>query len=191
MNEIISATVGAALLAATTIANAELASYTIEPLHTSVVFETKHFGTSTLRARFVAKSGTITIDPAAKTGKANIVIDTPSVSSGVPEFDTTLKGSQFFNVATYADAIFVATDFRFEGDKVTQVSGDLTILGKSIPVTLNASNYNCYLNPLFKKQVCGGDFVATVKRSEWNMNFLIPFVSDDTKLLIQIEATRN
>lgn len=191
MNIIINAAMGAALLAATTVANAELASYTIEPLHSSVVFETRHFGTSTLRARFVAKSGTITIDPAAKTGKANIVIDTTSISSGVAEFDTTLKDSSFFNAATYPDAIFIATDFRFDGDKVTQVSGDLTILGKSNPVTLNASNYNCYFSPLFKKQVCGGDFVSTVKRSDWNLNVGIPFMSDDTKLLIQIEATRN
>ncbi|MGI9025505.1 MAG: YceI family protein [Burkholderiaceae bacterium] len=191
MTMTIIATLGAALLVATTVANAEPASYTIEPLHSSVVFETKHFGTSTIRAQFRARTGTITIDPAAGTGAANIVIDAASVASGLPKFDENLKSAKFFNVAAYPDIGFVAIDFRFDGDKVAQIGGNLTIIGKSRPVTLNAINYNCYKSPLFNKQVCGGDFVATVKRSEWDLNIGIPFTSDETKLLIQIEATHN
>ncbi len=191
MKRTIHASIVVVLLVATALANAEPVSYMIEPSHTSVVFETKHFGTSTIRVRFNAKSGTITIDPAAKTGMANIVIDAASVTSGVPDFNGALKGAKFFNVETYPEATFAATDFRFDGDKVTQVSGNLTIVGKTSPVTLNATNYNCYQSPIFKKQVCGGDFVTTVKRSDWNMNTGIPFMSDDTKLLIQIEAIRN
>ncbi len=192
VKKIIQPSMGVALFAAATLANAEPVSYSVEPMHTSAVFEVRHFGTSTLRARFNVRSGTITIDPAAKTGKADIVIDSSSVSSGVPSFDQSLKGAKFFNVETYPDVTFAATDFRFDGDKVTQVSGYLTIIGKTNPVTLNATNYNCYQSPLFKnKQVCGGDFVTTIKRSEWNLNVGIPFMSDDTKLLIQIEAVRN
>lgn len=191
MKKIIHASMGVALFAAAMLANAEPASYTIDPTHTSVVFEVKHFGTSTIRARFNAKSGRITIDPAAKSGKADIVIDGASVSSGVPDLDQALKGANFFNVGTYPEATFTATDFRFDGDRITQVSGNLSIIGTTNPVTLNATNYHCYHSPLFKKQVCGGDFVTTIKRSDWNMNTGIPFVSDDTRLLIQIEATRN
>ena len=185
------ASLATALLATATFAHAETASYMIEPTHTSVVFEAKHFGTSTVRARIPAKSGTITIDPAAKTGKGNIVLDTAAVISGVPKFDTHLKGGDFFNADRFPDATFVATDFRFDGDKITQVSGTLTIIGNTQPVTLNATSYNCYQSPGFKKQVCGGDFETTIKRSLWNINFGIPFVPDDTKLLVQIEAIRN
>lgn len=184
-------TLGALLLGATTLANAEPASYTIEPLHSAVVFESRHFGTSTIRAQFRARTGTVTIDPAAGTGTVNIVIDAASVASGLPKFDENLKSTKFFNVGAYPDIGFVATDFRFEGDKVAQISGNLTITGKSRPVTLNAVNYNCYKSPLFNKQVCGGDFVGTVKRSEWDLNIGIPFTSDETKLLVQIEATRD
>ncbi len=191
MKKIITASMGAALLAATTFAHAESAGYMIEPAHSSVVFEVKHFGTSTIRARFNVKSGTITIDPAAKTGKADIVVDAASVASGLPDFNDILKGAKYFNVETYPDVTFVATDFRFDGDKITQVSGSLTMIGKTNPVTLNGTNYNCYQSPVQKKQVCGGDYVTSIKRSEWNINGGIPFMSDDTRLLIQIEATRN
>ena len=110
---------------------------------------------------------------------------------GRSDSDQGLKGTNIFNVGTYPDVNFSATDFRFDGDKITHVSDNLSIIGKTIPVTLNATSYNCYQSPLLKKQVCGGDFVTTAKRSEWNMNTGIPFISADTKLLIQIEATRN
>ncbi len=181
----------AVLLVTANLAHAEPASYTIEPNHTSVIFEAKHFGTSTIRVRFNATSGSITIDPVAKAGKASIVIDAGSVVSGVPKFDQTLQGIDLFNVKRFPDATFIATDFRFDGEKVSQVSGTLTIIGNTQPVTLNATNYNCYQSPTLKKQVCGGDFETTIKRSLWNMNFGIPFIPDDTRLLIQIEATRD
>ena len=191
MKNLIRTSMGVALFAATTLAGAAPSSYSVDPEHSSATFEVRHFGTSTIRTHFVAKSGTVTIDPAAKTGKADIVIDGSSLLSGVPALDQALKGATFFNAKTYPDINFAATDFRFDGDKITQVSGNLTVIGKTNPVTLSATNYNCYQNPLSKKQVCGGDFVATIKRSEWNLNTGIPFISDDTKLLIQIEATLN
>lgn len=191
MKKTLQRSIGIALFAAAVSAHAEPASYSIDPTHTSVVFEVRHFGTSTIRARFNVKSGTITIDPAAKSGKADIVVDSASVSSGVPELDRTLKGANYFNVGTYPDATFVATDFRFDGGRVTEVSGDLTIIGTTRPVTLTAIRYHCYQNPMFKKQVCGGDFETRIKRSEWNINAVIPFVSDETRLLIQVEATRD
>lgn len=183
--------IAAGLLVATTGALAESTTYTVEPNHSSVVFEAKHFGTSTVRARIPAKSGTITIDPAAKTGKVEIVLDTAAVVSGVAKFDEHLKSKDFFNVATYPDAIFTATSMTFDGDKVTGVSGDLTMIGKSNPVSLKATHYNCYTSPVLKKQVCGGDFETTITRSQWNINFGIPFVPDDTHLLVQIEAIKN
>ena len=176
---------------ANTAAFAEPATYSVEPNHSSVVFEAKHFGTSTVRARLQAKSGTITIDPAARSGKANIVIDTTSVTSGIPKFDTHLKSGDFFSADKYPEAIFTATRFTFDGDKVKEVAGDLTMLGKSSPVTLKSNNYNCYQSPALKKQVCGGDFETNIKRSEWAMNFGIPFVPDDVRLLIAIEATKD
>ena len=183
--------VGAALLAASTLASAEPVSYTIDPTHTDVVAESKHFGTSTTRSRFAAKAGSITIDAAAKTGKANITIDIASVTTGVTKLDDHIKSISFFDAAGYPEGSFVSTAFTFDGDKVSQIAGDLTLKGKTNPVTLKATNYNCYFSPAFKKQVCGGDFEATIQRSLWDVKYLVPLVSDDTKLLIQIEAIKD
>jgi len=166
-------------------------TYTVDPTHTSVTAESRHFGTSTVRSHFEAKSGSVTIDPDAKTGSATIDIDIASVMTGVPKLDAHLKSDSFFDAASYPDATFTGTTFTFDGDKVTSISGDLTMHGKTNPVTLTSTNYNCYLSPNFKKQVCGGDFETTVSRKLWDIKYLIPFVSDETKLKIEIEAVKD
>ena len=191
MNQLLNLLVGTTLLAAATLASAEPVSYTIDPTHTDVVAESKHFGTSTTRSRFAGKSGTITIDTAAKTGKANITIDIASVVTGVTKLDDHLKTISFFDAAGYPEATFVSTAFTFAGDKVSEITGDLTMKGKTNPVTLKATNYNCYMSPNFKKQVCGGDFETTIQRSLWDVKYLIPIVSDETKLHVQIEAIKD
>ncbi len=191
MNKMLSFILGATLLAATALAVAEPVSYTIDPTHTDFFAESRHFGTSTTRSRFAGKSGTIMIDTPAKTGKASITIDIASVTTGVTKLDDHLKCISFFDASGYPEATFVSTAFTFEGDKVTQISGDLTMKGKTNPVVLKASNYNCYISPSFKKQVCGGDFEATIQRSLRDVKYAIPLVSDDTKLAIQIEAIKD
>lgn len=165
-------------------------TYVIDPTHTFVTWEAKHFGTSTSRGRFDRTDGSITVDTIAKTGKAEINIDLKSISTGAGVFDKILQGKNFFNSDEFPTAVFKGDQFKFDGDKVTEIAGTLTLNGKTNPVTLKASNYNCYTSPVFRKRVCGGDFDAFIKRSDYGMNYLVPFVSDATRLVIQIEAIR-
>jgi polyisoprenoid-binding protein YceI len=181
------------LLAATALAGAAQAqstTYAIEPTHTFVTFEAKHFGTSTSRGRFDKKEGTVTIDPTAKTGKVEITIDMASINTGIGPFDGHLKSKDFFNVDQFASAKFVGDKFEFDGTKVKSVTGELTLLGKTLPVTLTAETYGCYDHPRLKVQVCGGDFFTTIQRSQWGMGYGIPFVPDSVKLVIQVEAVK-
>ena len=178
-------------IAAAGLAHAESASYNADPSHTFVTFEAKHFGTSTLRGRFDKKEGSVTIDTAAKSGKADITIDTTSISTGVPALDTHLKSKDFFNAAEAPTAKFSGDKFSFDGNKVTSVSGTLTMLGKTQPVTLTASNFNCYDSPNLKREVCGGDFETTIARSQWGMSYGLNFgLPDNIRLLIQVEAVK-
>ncbi len=177
-------------LAAAAAAHAESTTYMVDPSHTFVTWETKHMGTSTFRGRFDKKVGTITVDPAAKTGNATITIDLTSVSSGVAPLDTHLKGKDFFNTGEAPSATFEGDKFTFDGDKVSSVSGTLTMLGKTLPVTLKGNGFNCYQNPMVKRQACGGDFETTISRSKWGMGYGTPNIGDDVRLLIQIEAIK-
>lgn len=172
------------------VANAQSATYAIEPTHTFVTWETKHFGTSTSRGRFDKKAGSITIDRTAKTGKAEITIDMKSMNTGVAPLDKHLTGDDFFAAEKFPEAKFVGSDFKFDGDKVVEVSGTLTMRGKTNPVTLKGTGFNCYDHPMLKRQVCGGDFETTVKRSLYDVSYGLPGIADDIRLLIQVEAIK-
>jgi polyisoprenoid-binding protein YceI len=179
-----------AAIGAASVAQAQSATYVIDPTHTFVTFEAKHFGTSTNRGRFDKKEGSITIDPAAKTGRAEITIDMASISTGTAAFDGHLRKADFFNVEQFATAKFVGDKFEFDGTKVKSVGGTLTLLGKSMPVTLTAEHYNCFMNPFVKREACGGDFVTTIQRSQWGMNYGLPGIPDSIRLTIQVEAIK-
>lgn len=183
--------IAAAALAASTLVHAESAVYAADPMHTFVNFEIKHFGTSTLRGRLDRKEGSVTINRAAKSGKAEFTIDMSSVSTGVAALDTHLKSKDFFNAAEAPTAKFVGDKFTFDGAKVTSVAGTLTLAGKTQPVTLMASNFNCYENPMLKREVCGGDFETTIVRSQYGVSYGLNYgIPDNVRLLIQVEAVK-
>ena len=173
-----------------TAVQAEPITFALDPTHTFVNFEAKHFGTSTNRGRFDKKSGTIVIDPVAKTGQIEINIDMASISTGTPSFDGHLKSKDFFNAEAFPTATFKSTKIKFDGDKIDEVEGTLTMLGKTVPVKLDAEHYGCFDQPRLKRQVCGGDFETTIKRSDFGMTYGLPVIPDNIKLEIQVEGVR-
>ena len=178
-----------ALLAGT--AHVHAADYAIDPTHTFASFEIGHFGTSTNRGRFDKKEGTVQFDRAAKTGQVDVRVDTRSVHSGSQEFDKHLQSADLFDAARYPEIRFVSDRFEFEGDRVTQVHGQLTLLGKTHPVVLKASQFNCYQSPMLKAEVCGGDFSATIDRTQWGMDYLVNVgMPTQVRLVVQIEAAK-
>lgn len=189
--KILASILGAAALAAAGGVQAETLRYEVEPDHTFVNFEVTHFKTSTVRARFDTVKGYVELDRTARRGQAEMTIDMSSISSGVPNFDKHLKTADFFDVAKYPEATFKSKAFKFEGDVLKSVEGELTLLGQTRPVTLEGKRFNCYDQPVLKAPVCGGDFETTIKRSQWGMNWGIDMgVPDDVRLLIQIEAVQ-
>lgn len=180
-----------ALVATAVAAQAESATYAIDPTHTFVTFEIGHFGTTTNRGRFDRKTGSVQLDKAAKTGKVEITIDATSINTGTEAFNKHLQSADLFDAAKYPTLKFVADKFSFNGDKVSEVSGQLTLLGKTAPVTLKASQFNCYDSPMLKREVCGGDFETTIARSQWGMGYGLNWgFPDNVRLLVQIEAVK-
>ncbi len=167
------------------------ATYVLEPTHTFATFEIAHFGTSTNRGRFDKKEGTVALDRTAKTGKVEVTLDTTSINSGTAAFDKHLQSEDLFNAAKFPTIRFVGDKFTFSGDKVTEVAGALTLLGKTQPVTLKATNFNCYMSPMVRREVCGGDFETTIDRTAFGMGYGIAYgFPKDVRIIIQVEAIK-
>ncbi|MDE2093898.1 MAG: polyisoprenoid-binding protein, partial [Burkholderiales bacterium] len=166
------------------------ANFKLDPTHTFVHWQVLHMDTSTIRGRFARSSGTVQFDPKAHSIYVGIVIDTASVSSGVPVLDVLLRGREMLDVADFPQAYFVASSARFEGEVPRDVRGELTLRGVSQPLTLHALRWNCVFSPLFRREVCGGDFEATIDRSSFGITYGLPFVADRVRLVVQVEAIK-
>jgi polyisoprenoid-binding protein YceI len=172
-------------------AHAESATYALDPTHTFASFEIGHFGTSTNKGRFDKKEGSVQLDRAAKTGKLEVTIDTTSINSGTPAFDKHLQSADLFDAAKYPTIKFVSDKFIFNGDKVAEIVGNLTLLGKTQTVTLKANQFNCYQSPMLKREVCGGDFETTIDRTAFGMNYGVDWgFPKNVRLIVQAEGVK-
>ena len=176
----------------TAAAHAESATYAVDPSHTFASWEIAHFNTSTNRGRFNKTSGTVTLDKAAKTGSLDVTVDTTSLDTGTAAFTKHVSSDEILNVAAFPTAHLVASKFTYSADgKVTQIDGNLTLLGKTNPVTLKATNYNCYMSPMVKREVCGGDFEMTIVRSQYGVSYGLNYgFPDSMKVVIQVEGVK-
>jgi polyisoprenoid-binding protein YceI len=182
------ATVCIAAMWLQTPALAAAVSYAVDPGHTFATFEIDHLGLSTARGRFDRTSGSIVLDPAAGEGRIEIVIDTASVDTGVAKRDEHLRAAAFFNVAMYPTMTYVATKLHFDGNRLTGADGELTMLGKTLPVSIEVTRFDCGLHPIRKQPACGADAVTQIRRSDWGMTKYVPIIGDDVTLRIGVEA---
>ena len=179
----------------------KVSTYKIDPAHANVRFAIDHFNTSTNTGGFYNLTGEVQFDPKQQFGKVAITIPMSDLNTGNAEFDEHLKSEDFFAVEKYPTARFESTQWHFaKGDddnssdgqaKVTQVDGNLTMHGKTHPVTLQATKFNCYFSPVYKKSVCGGDFTTTIDRTNWGISKYVAMgMSKQVRLTIQIEAVK-
>lgn len=170
-------------------AHAEPATYKIDPHHTYATFAIDHFGASVNRARFDEVSGSVRFDKAARAGQIDITVQVASVYSGSKQFDEHLRAEDLFNAARYPTMRFVSDKLVFEGDRLVEVPGQLTLLGQTHPMTLKANQFTCYPNPMAKVEACGGDFEAVIDRTQWGMNAMVERgMPKNVKITATIEA---
>jgi polyisoprenoid-binding protein YceI len=114
----------------------QISKWELDPENSSVGFACKHVFTN-VRGMFQKPSGTVTLDEATPANsKINATIDVNSITTGVEERDTHLKGSDFFDAAKYPVITFVSTGFSKSSATSYAVAGNLTMHGVTKPVTL-------------------------------------------------------
>lgn len=166
------------------------ATYTIDPAHTYPSFEADHFGgLSTWRGKFDRTSGTITLDKTAGTGSVDITVDTSSADFGLDKMNEAARGPELFDVAKYPRATYKGQLAGFVNGAPTKVVGQLTLHGVTRPLDLDIRTFKCMPHPLYKRELCGADALATFKRDAFGMDSGKAYGFDmDVVLRIQVEA---
>ena len=179
----------ALLLALTaTAAGAEPAVYVLDPERSFVHFEVLHFGTSTSSGRFGPIAGEVMLDRAAGRGELGLRIPTARVDTGLAVFDARLRRDDLLASDEFPEAFYVATRFRYDGERLAEVRGEFTLRGVSRPLSLQARRFGCRIDAGTER--CGGDFEGEVLRSEFGADYLLPFVADRVRLVVQVEGRR-
>ena len=151
----------------------------------SLVFASQYDG-ETFTGSFPGFSTKLSFDPAQlANAKLDVTIPLAGAKTGNGDRDSTLQGSEFFDVAKHAQARYTASKFRALGGNKYAADGTLSLHGVSKPVTLNFT-----WTPGAKPVLAGK---ATVKRldfgvgtGDWADTKAIPNeVAISTKVVLQ------
>jgi polyisoprenoid-binding protein YceI len=193
MRKLISTLFTVALLAMPFSVSADLSDvpsgkYTLDSSHGYITFTYSHLGFSNPRVGFNSFDTVLDLDsrnPANST--VEVTIDASSIDSRVAEFNEHLNGSDFFNTAEYPTITFRSTKVEATGENTFDVTGDLTILGTTKPVTLATTINKAANHPLRNVPTVGVSASTKLMRSEWGLGAYVPAVSDEVELSIEVE----
>lgn len=167
-------------------------TYTVDAGHTLVEWSVDHLGFSPYFGLFGNVTGTLTLDPknpaAAKVDVTIPVAEVTTASAGLTKHllkpAEAGKQADFFGAAP-APARFVSTRVTPNG-QTAKIEGNLTLNGVTKPVTLDAEFYGAGKAPapMGGKENIGFTAQTSIKRSEFNVGYGIPMVSDEVKLKI-------
>jgi len=173
----------AAVLLGFNASKANAANYAIDSSHASAVFCVNHKGFSYTYGMFTKMIGSVEFDEAKPAeSKFELTIDAQSITTGNEARDKHLRGADFFNVKQFRTLKFVSSSVKPAGDDQMEVTGNLTILGKSKPITFQLTKIGV------SEEVIGFATELSIKRSEFGMTYGVGPIGDDVKIMISFEA---
>ena len=164
----------------------------IDPGHTELAFIGRHFMLNKVRGRFTGLSGVIEVAEAPGDSTADVTIEMASVTSGNEARDEHLRSADFFDVAHYPTATFLARASGWQGARGV-LAGELTLRGVTRPVTLQAEYLGYAADPWGGHRAVFSA-AGTIDREDWGLTWNLPLdggglvVSKEIRIEIEIEA---
>ncbi|MEU2773828.1 YceI family protein [Streptomyces sp. NPDC007162] len=171
--------------------------YTIDPAHSTLGFVARHAMVTNVKGSFQDFEGTLHLDgedPSKST--ASLDIQMASITTGSPDRDGHLKSADFFKTDEFPTMTFRSTKAEALGDEDYRITGDLTILGVTKPVTIDLEFNGAAKDPFGNERV-GFEGKAEIKRSDWGVTWNAALetggvlVSDKIKLNFDISAIKS
>lgn len=176
----------------------EPGTWTIDSMHSFVVFAIEHFTIALARGIASGPKGTITVaeDPLASSVRASI--DTATISTANAMRDEKIHGPDVLDVGQYPTIDFASRSVTRTSPGGYAVAGDLTMHGVTRPVTLDLMVRGVITDTWGKRRL-GLTATTTIKRSDFDVlkfghvalaagGFMVP---DALSVSLEIEATRD
>ena len=175
-------------------AHADMARYELDPEHTAVYFTVDHIGYSKVLGIFLQVEGGFFYDAETRElGEVNVTIDAGSVNTFNEARDGHVRNRDFLNVPQYPEITFTASGGTAGSETTGTVTGDLTVLGQSNPVTLNVTLNKVAPYPFgHQREVLGLSMTTSIKRSDFGMDYGVAngLVGDELQINIETEAMK-
>ncbi|MGV4986114.1 YceI family protein [Streptomyces sp. NPDC001709] len=170
--------------------------YTIDPAHTTIGFVARHAMVTNVKGAFQDFTGTLHLngaDPAQSTATLDVTMD--SIDTGNADRDGHLKSSDFFKIDEFPVMTFRSTKAEALGGDDYRITGDLSLLGVTKPITIDLEFNGAAQDPFGNERV-GFEGKAEILRSEWGLTWNAALetggvlVSDKIKLNFDISAIK-
>ncbi|MFG0331331.1 MAG: YceI family protein [Phycisphaerales bacterium] len=161
--------------------------YTVDPVHSFVVFRIKHLDVSYAYGRFNEMSGEFNIDDADPAASSlEIEIKTESVDTANTNRDEHLRSPDFFDVRQYPTAKFKSTEIRSVGENRYEVKGDLSFHGETKPVTVTLVHVG--ESDTRRGRRSGVESTFTIDRGAYGMGFMEGMLGDEVTVTVALEG---
>jgi polyisoprenoid-binding protein YceI len=171
-------------------------TWAIDPAHTIVEFAVKHLMVSTVKGRFTGVSGTVELDEEDVTrSSVDVAIDVATINSHDETRDAQLRSGDFFAADQFPRISFKSTMVEPYGKDRLKVTGDLTIRGVTLPVTLDVE-FNGRATSPWGAEVIAYSAQTTINRKDFGLTWNVVLeaggvaVGDEVKISIEAEAIK-
>lgn len=171
--------------------------YVLDKTHASLIWQVSHAGLTNYAARFTDFDATLTFDPKDPTkSKLNATVNPLSIQTdyvvGERDFNKELSTDEkWFNAVKFPTIRFESTKIEKTGEHTGKIHGNLTLLGVTKPLVLDAVFNGAYAEqPFSKKPTLGFSATGKLTRSDWGLDTYAPMIGDSVTLRIEAELAQ-
>ncbi|MEU7052923.1 YceI family protein [Streptomyces lavenduligriseus] len=170
--------------------------YVIDPAHSTLGFVARHAMVTNVKGGFGDFTGTLHLDgaePAKSTAALDVRVE--SIDTGNADRDTHLKSADFFKTDEFPTMTFRSTGVEVLGGEEYRVTGELSLLGVTKPLTIDLE-FNGFAKDPFGNERVGFTGKAEILRSEFGLTWNAALetggvlISDKVKLTFDVSAIK-
>jgi polyisoprenoid-binding protein YceI len=160
-------------------------------MHSAIEFRVMHMGIVEVRGRFQRWEAKVRgTSPDFSDLAVEVEVDVGSIQTDVEARNVHLKSPDFFDVATYPKAFFRSTRIEWRPLRTFRLHGELTMKGKSHPITLEGQLQSFVLKDIFGEPRVSFSVSASIDRRAWGLVWQVELEGGEVVVdnIVHIEA---
>lgn len=172
-------------------------TYQIDSSHSTASFSIKHMMIAKVHGGFGKMTGKLVFDPGKpEASSVDVMIEAASIYTREPQRDAHLKSVDFFDVANYPEITFKSTRFTKDGEEEFKITGNLTIHGVTLPVTLEVDGFSDEVKDPWGNVKMAASGKTKIKRKDFGLTWNAALeaggllVGDDVNITLDVQFVR-